>query len=339
MMHDFTTDQRPGFLQLATTLVPDAEALLPKIAGPHDSAAYADCGRKLFPIHTKDATILSAAYAKWASVELDEFTKSRLDQACEVFGVTLPDDGMPKSAAAEAAPYGLTVKDGSSESHHYPLHSGGAVAASSYELADDFFVHHKLPPSWYREAAREICKAASVLGVPDALLQPDVVAAGTEVLPDFEKAAAYAKARSFGHAPPEAVEIYEDLVKCASENPADLDAVMDTIYDLDRSIGIHYSSILPDPVAMFDGPLDADFQKAANAHVCIADVMVPAAEVSARFSAPALRPYVGADHLTKLSSVVALAKEGRGLDASAAMSALEPEVQTVFLQHLVQAAA
>lgn len=346
MITDFQTDHRPGFLKLAQVLIPDgAEAALQQSCddGKRHAAAFADSANRQFPIHTKEATALSAAYVKWAGLQLPEMVADRLKQACTAFDVQLPVEQEVKSAAAdEDTGYALMVKSGGETSRFYPMHTAGELVKSAYVLVDDFFLHKKLPASWYRDTAVALRKQASEFGVQSFMLPPDVVSAGDEdILPDFEKASAYAQLRSQSGAPPEAVAIYADLVKYAEEHPTETAGILDDIHDLDRTLGVRYnSSTLPDPVSMFYcGPKGSDMDKAANAHVLIKDVLVPVEEVCGRFDPQILRKFVGKSHMEKLGHVVDLAGKGEGMRASAVALQLEPEVQREFLTHLIQRAA
>lgn len=347
MMLDFTKDNAPHFVKAASSIMPDIAA---KIGDFRDVSqlhanAFADTTLRLHPIHTKEAAVLSAAYVALMDVPAAAHIRNRIKTACVEFGAgdyydALVTEEVTKSAAADEPAdeaFALVVKDGAVTHRHYPIDSSNAVQDSAFELVNDYYSRHKFPVSWFREAATNLMKAAAIHDVKSYELPEDVVRVGNDdTLPDFEKAASYAKMRVAAGAPSDAVEIYSELVKYAQEHPDELEDVMDSVEDLDRNFGIRYGGVVPNPSDMFYcGNSNSEIEKAADAHVMVCDILVPVEEVTGRYEEKALRRTLGKSQMDKLAEVVKHASEGKGREASAVVAALPVEVQQEFMTHLL----
>lgn len=300
-MQDYTTSNNPKFLFFAELNhpFPDwvAASPIPKAADFEKmaSAAFADTSRRLLPINTKEAAFHSALDYM---AHIDQYAESvgeRIKEACEFFGII--DDVTPyaevfatkleKEAAAEAsAPGEFAISDviGGVQYQLLPLNDRTDVESSAMELAkmasEDriHFLH-------LRPAAQAVVRAAEQHGVSVPLI---VARVGAERTANLSKAASLISNRaSFtGLSGDEAAQLqaqYDAVVKSAAEGAIDAEecvrqiAAIDHIARLDYSFRKQSNVLLPSEI-VFCGPLVAEVEKAARAHVSVGDVLIPLSE-------------------------------------------------------------
>ena len=259
-----------------------AEALAaPDIKGLADTA-FADKARQ-YPMHTKEATYASAVAA--FGTGLGEPMLGRIKLAARMHGIEAEVAAaealfiQTKSAAVEPAAvpanFALQVETANGLESFYPVDGEYNLEKSARALLEDMN-SGKLPIDWARQAACAIVKAAEAGGTL-AYLPRRVLVLGEERLPDLEKAADLTAYRCtyLGH-PPGTRELYLDVVKSAAANPEDLDTYVQLYRDIDETLHVKYSSLVPHPYEVFYGGMKlAEVTKLASQVVMVSDVMVP----------------------------------------------------------------
>jgi hypothetical protein len=198
---DFTTDEALTFLHL----LKEASVLPTWVDGVHSSedvahlptTAFADTANRLFPIHGKSATFLSAVSAFVYGTETGPW-ESRLKAACHAYGITgevkaahealAKEDAIPEApekAQKIACALELTELPGGPATGYYPMHTNHAVETSLDKLAEDIH-HNRLPESYFSEAAEKLVKAAAEFGIREKQIPARVRELGEVRLPSPE---------------------------------------------------------------------------------------------------------------------------------------------------------
>lgn len=297
------------------------------------SAAFADAGRQ-YPCFDRASTYVSAVNLIAAGLQ-EEAVYASVKMAARVHGIEAD------VAAAEAAMLpqeetqvkqacALSVQlDESQTMELYPTGSLYDLEESARGLERDI-IDNRIPIDWAKEAAARIVEAAKSTGaeLPEAIIE-----LGTLRLADLEKAAkvdAY-RSRRLGLADEDA-ELYADLVKAAAADDDNLETIVALYRELDERLQVKYSSVIPNPYAVFYGGTSLEtIEKLASEVVVIDDTLVPLAVVAqvkgSRLKA-AFRKDT-ADELVSLSKATAS-------EASVKLARMTPEIRAEYLQLLLR---
>lgn len=297
-MKDHVGDQNPVYLFKAAEHValPDYVTQAPTLTQADllglPAFSFADRVGRLFPIHTKEATVMSAM-CFYGRQYTDPVIEAALEKAAHTHEVSgLLDQfravfqPLEKKASAPELRYALAYDDGSGPRYFYPITGETELLASARRLTKAAG-EARLPLKFVRSAAREMCKRASELGqLPERILPSEVVSLGEDRIVDFHMAKrAVALRREFAGLPEEALQLYDSTIDSAKEaysQGEDLQDFVDVIEMLDDTHSIKYSHLIQDPYQVFyAGPKVEDVVKFANQVVFVGDVAVPS-EVVAR---------------------------------------------------------
>lgn len=349
---DFTTDDSLPFL----LLLKEAGALpewLESVPEPQDvkdlpSVAFADTGRRMMPIHNKQACYLSAV----GSVVYDYPPGSwepRLIAACHHYGIgdlvkqahdiLAPEEYHGKQAAETekiAHALEIVVEPGQPAQQFYPIHNREAIEDSAMKMAADLQME-RLPGTWFAEAVDALVKAAESHGMPLTALPLDIRRMAEDRLPSPEYLSEQIERRAKqANLPDEVVEIYKEAALSTLEGESTaLDAAH--VWELaDRKFGIRLTDTLASPVSSFrSGMTRSRFEKMAGEVMSVAGVNVP-------FNQLTVLPneLVAAVLPTKVASVVLAAKAmPDGVKAAGHLAQLDEAQQLQVLEFLTESAS
>lgn len=304
MRYDYTTDTNgaifehayehgliPGFVKQSTRITADSVAEL-------HSRAFADERARLYPCHTKEATILSAVYSQAQGDDSLE-VREKIASVADAFGVRAEVDKVfdhfdrlaaEVRARQEAAKprfiqkFALTLRDPDGKEHNmYDISTAADTAVSIRQLDDDYRCG-RVPLPFMRKIACEVCEAAAMQDiscVPNTILKfadtrlPDYNA--TENLFALRRRAVGDEAMA-GYRR-ELAAMWDGMSKAASVDEAieAMDKAAAALCVLDVDNGVEYTTWQPDPyTCLFTGVSKSDFLKHAATHVHILGVAVPA---------------------------------------------------------------
>lgn len=299
---DFVKDRNPFPIYQADRMVglPDyvkqAAQISPGELDDMDSIAFADGAAREFPIHTKAATWLSAAYAAGTGLfdnpVVPGHIGERIKSAAAFHEITSDVDTLlaafashVKEAAAPEISYALSVDFGDhggalGVQNFYPLQDVYDIVKSARDMLNDL-EGGRLPVNYFRDASQELVKAARAESVNFDDIHPRVLAAGDERLPDYEHALLCADLRKNAGVDDEGLELYKAAALGAKHEPGEIARWVDLWLDLDSTYGVKYAQHQPNPYeAFFAGPQVPDLDKVASAVVVIESVMVPKAVIA-----------------------------------------------------------
>jgi len=191
-----------------------------------------------------------------------------------------------------------------------------------------------MPVSWFKSASVKIMQSADKFVMHPNDIIRDVREAGIDREADFEKAALFVQRRKLAGISPEALSIYQDIVKSASTEPEKLEEYMDLLHDMDRDHRIKYSSIQPNPCQLFyNGFSKQEIKRASIDNVIIGGVMVPGYEFN-RIKEDDMRMHMGQPHAEFVMDMCKTASVDAAM-ASEMAAELPPEIHRVVLAHLV----
>jgi hypothetical protein len=295
---DFVNDRNPKAIYLADHLVgmPDyvkaASWVQPEDVADLADIAFANSGKREFPIHDKQATWLSAAYMLGDLATYENSTAyGRVKAAAVYHGIDADVAALEQAMAAHnkaaseiATPqaYALTVDftkvaevADQGIRNFYPLQDSYDVMNSARDMLNDFD-RGNLPLDYLRSAAQELIKAAAHYGVEASDILPRVRAHGELRFPDFEHALTCVGLRKAAGVDDEGLELYKEAALGARDEPEDFNKWIDLWLDLDSTYGIKYARHQPTPYeAFFCGEAVPDLNKLASEVVVIEGVMVP----------------------------------------------------------------
>jgi hypothetical protein len=293
-MHDFVTDQNPVPIYEAAEIgLPEyakVEVITPESLEHLPSSAFADTGKRLFPLHNKAAAFLSAVYFNGKQMT-DKGIDTRIRRAVDLFKIKADVEKFAgaqrqKQASNPEGRFALSIAgvpspEGAKQANYYPMNNYGDVVRSAEQLSLEYATN-QIPCEWYHTAARELVKAAREFSVPNTEIPGNVLLDGEPRYPDFEYAAAMANLRKEAAGiTNEALEMYHEVVKAAAadyeENPEGLDSWVNLWVDLDRTNGVHYSRLVADPYRSFyaGGQPVIEIEKMSRELVSVADVFIP----------------------------------------------------------------
>ena len=306
--YDFTTDNTGAIFEYADEngLIPDFVKQSSHI-GPDDVAefhdrAFADEDARLYPCHTKEATILSAVYSQ-AQGDDTPGVREKIASAAAAFGVSGEVDAVFKhydtlaekvAAKAEAdrpkimQKFALTLTDEDGTEHNmYDISTRADTLVSIRHLGEDYDAG-RIPPHFMRKVATEVCSAAAEQGV--YYVPQFIVKYATSVLPDYDATQTMLATRgdilekgAFADYVGVVDTMFDAIEKAASAGQAmnAVDTAMGRLCALDLDNGIvSYSSRTPDPYDILcTGTRQVDLMKDAASHVWVCDIPVPVSDL------------------------------------------------------------
>jgi hypothetical protein len=299
-MRDHVDDANPLYLYKAaeTITLPDFVLQAPMLSGADVSdlheRAFADSAGRMFPLHTKEATVMSAM-AYFGQGGKDAHVQARIRAAAGQHGVLDLEqeiercfEPVVKAASAPSDPrYALRLnrEDGPPQ-YFYPIDSETELTQSARFLTKDAS-ENRLPLSFVRAAAQEIVKRANELGLSIEHTIPVAVRnLGEDRIPDFEVAKAAAFRRlEFGGVPQEGYQILIDTVDAAKEahaNGEDLEDFITVWRMVDDGAQVKYSALIKDPYQSFYAGVTRDeVIKFARSIVFVGETPIPCEVIGA----------------------------------------------------------
>jgi len=306
--------------------------------------------KRLWPMHTKAATLMSAAsfYSKKLKLpEVEQALKmaaqahdieSDVARVLEIFSTA-----GEKTAGVSSPHYALFVDTGGgSISAVYPCEFPGDLLKSARQLPGDL-ANGRLSKSFARDAAQALMKRAAELKLSPQDLPESTQALARVRTPNFDIAMCAVDARvKYAGINAEAEDVYRGLVESAKEayhNDTDpLADFIEVFEDLDTTYGVKYSALVQDPHDSFYSGDSMDLVvKYANEVVFVGDQPVPS-EVVARVGQLDHTPA----RFSKASSTVVLEAAALAVDnpakATMKLAALNSDEQEALLQLALEAA-
>jgi hypothetical protein len=300
MDKDFVRDQNPTPIYHADSIqgmpqyVKEAKFLTVEDIESLHSAAFADRVKRLHPIHTKVAALLSGVYLAGKGVT-EGPVWDNVKSACDFYNVS-EDLGklvatftqVKEAHQVEEKPeaWAVHVKwNEEQEGHYYPINTAAEIKEAAVALDQDFN-RNRIPLELFRAGAINVVKAAKVHGVSMLELPRVISDVGILRLPNLEYADTMLYTRKAAGVPDEGIEVYKlciDMAKEAGTDEAVAKAV-DFWKDLDEQHGLSYrkqanGAQLPTPYDCFyTGMTVEELEKTAQAHVVLHGVMVPVAD-------------------------------------------------------------
>jgi len=287
--------------------------------------AFADPGRRMFPLHTKAACWLSMAHllGEGGDPELEAV----LEKTAALHGIAediaaLRGAFAPAKEASDAVafePHALEVdfggEGGLGKTAIYPIGSAGGIVGSAKQMDRDL-AEGRLRPHLFRKAAAALVQAAKEHDVTRDDIVNSVWDAGVVRLPDFDTAREVANMRKFAGLGDDDVALYADIVSGAEEEfgkagsdeegRACLDKWIELWDKLDAELGVKYARLTPEPhLAFFSGPEDEHIAKLAAEVVLLDGILVPKADLLAVPEAGWVK------HLGKSAAAIVIEAQGR----------------------------
>lgn len=338
--HDFLSDQNPRTLVrgvlAGVTLPAYAEGDWPTASELQGlkSAAFADPANRLHPIHTKQATFMSALYASSVEGGVADAVVENIRKAASVHSIAGDVDPLldqlqqNKQASGESTADLYAFRDG--EKAFYPLGTQFDLEKSATSIASD--IHYQLLPVRHvRTACEALIKRAQALACPLDSLPDAVVRMGMRLQPHLEPLRKQADWRERLTQEPlykAAVELYaadrteENLCECA-----------EAWHQLDRIHGVKASNINLSVLDCWCSGVTEEEVKAASRHTLwFGDDSVPAG-VLTTVPRDTLGSWFGAGTREKMAAIHAVANVNGG-DASDMLDRLSSDERAVLAGHL-----
>lgn len=360
---DFITDHNPTsiYQALSSEACPDyvleSECLTQEKTASLSRTAFAVPDKRMFPVHNKAATFLSAAYFFGSGFD-DPEVEENIKRAAESHGIESDLDNLyslfttttPKQASDSSQPtYAVSVEFGPDDvQNFYPIHNALAIEASAEQIEKDAN-EGRLPLELKRQACLSLMKAASNNSQVDVETLPSgVVSMGTPRIPDFDKMKMAADLRgAICKLAEEEKSLLSDLVTGAEEEYTktasieERDAAMEKwaelILNFDRRNEITYGGYIEDPYkALFSGPSDQDIQKMARENVDVLGALVPRLAFS-KIADESVRREFTEENAEQILAVKEAASRD-GMEATGKLEGLSSGVQRELLQLLVSEA-
>ena len=196
---DFVKDQNPKPIYLADSLVglpeyvKDASQIMPEDVKDLADAAFGNPGLREFPVHTKEATWLSAAYAmgsgQWqADLHLEQTIRKAaalheidadLQKLEDAFAAQHKQASTPESRFALSVDFGGAA--GLGLQHFYAINDPYQICKSARDMTNDL-ADSRLRIEFFRPAAVELIKAARSFSMDLEDIHPQVRCVGEDRL-------------------------------------------------------------------------------------------------------------------------------------------------------------
>lgn len=307
-LQDFVTDNNPTAVFHADREIgiPDyvksAEVITSESLEEYSAAGFADKVNRRFPVFSKAATWLSAAYflgnklddaAVLGSIKAAAASFDMEDDMKQLEGLFSP---LEKQASEPAVKYALTTDFGGAfgrdVQNFYPIHDFGSVIGSSELMLKDAG-EEALPLEFLRVAAVNLLKAADEHGVPVEELHPKLQKLGTLRMPNFAGPMhAMYERKKYAGLPEAELQEYKDITEGAEaefakqafesmeETILSVDKWVDLWCELDREKNVKYATVTNPYEAFYQGITVAEFDKQAAENFFIGDIMVPTFELN-----------------------------------------------------------
>tara|TARA_B100002019_G_C21270555_1_gene601984 strand:- start:638 stop:1693 length:1056 start_codon:yes stop_codon:yes gene_type:complete len=349
---DFINDNNPKNINYVKSLLGELPAYVkqanyterPRIA----RGSFANSVDRELPMHDAEHTFLSYAYLKAANAGGKLSTKetgfeSKLKQASQMHGNTedldkvdsvISEDLDKKKTASAKKNFALIIdfeKEGGLK-YYYPTNDRVNVEKSARDLCTD---ERKMPIEAFRTAANNIVKRARELNMPDSSLPQKILRTGAdrEFNEKIANFAAKQRAKKYGE---DAGAIYYDIVKSASQDKQNLDNYINLFLDMDRINKVAYNKNMLNPYeAFYSGVENSEIEKAAEAHVLINEAPVPLDDFN-KIASEVVEKNFNEKEAKILSPIVDAAKEDGGVSATLKVMAVDKDLQSRFLQALVE---
>lgn len=362
MNTDFLNDKTGAVLNYAfdNNLLPEfvkqaSMEELHNVEGLIDSA-FADNYNRVYPCHTKEATVLSALYAA-ANRDSNPKVKENIEKLASAFQVTDEVNAIFNHFNGEFEKYAsiqkeepmqkfaLYLEDSDGLTGYYDISDKENTLVSIKHLEQDY-IAGGVQPHHMRKIASAIKLAAQDYDVADAYIPSIIKKYATAKLPDSNVAYELISLRNVDE---DGMNNYRNvIIKMASditESNMEYDTIVDIadkaaedIFALDQHYGIKYASDQPDPYeVIYTGPTMEEINKFASEHVRIADIPVPVVDfvnlsddtITAKFSKKAAEVILEVKN--NLNGSASLEKTA---SAQTALESLSDDVRTVLLQTL-----
>ena len=352
---DHVTDNNPAFLFWADSVgdgLPDfvkAASITPaeECANLH-SCFFADINNRRNPIHTKAATVLSAAWMLHNGETGDNFRRLK-DAAC-FHGVDHIVDELEhsntlshaKEASTLVAALELPVRAGEEAVGFYPIGTAHDIAESASAISKDR-ANGSLPLELYKKACVALVERAEKLGMPMGEICRGVRRDGEAKAPDTrwfaEQVGMRKKAAAVWNADTQAeadrIAAGAGAEEFSIDDPKYFDRFnkwAEELLALDRRSGVSYHGTIEDPFsAMFSGVPMGDLRKAAASTLDILGAKVPLDALKA-VPETALSHHLPA---TVAETVRGWRKQASARDIAGELSALSEDHREVLLELMV----
>jgi len=338
---DFISDNNPKHLKQVEAMLggfPEyvKDAYSPtrseECRGLHKSA-FATPSAREYPINSKDNVFLGYAYAKSAGAP--ERTLENLKSAAKRLDVDLGpiDDCFKKEAGGvNEDDYALVVDLGEGEQHAlYPIKSAFDILDSANQLTREF---GSIPLHAFRKAALAITKAAAKFDMVSQL--PKRVrhtGANRQFNPKSASRFAALRRDKYGD---KAGDIYDDIVKAASEDPEQAEDFAKLAADMDEFNNVVYTQHVSNPYESFFTGHDIDeLKKAAESLVVVSGTAIPMDDFVETATQKLATDFRKADRAI-LDPIVKAAKSDGGIITSGRLDELDESLQARFLHSLAE---
>lgn len=216
--------------------------------------------------------------------------------------------------------------------YYYPINDRENIEKSAKDLCLD---ERKMPLEAFRTAANNIVKRAKEINIPKSSLPSKILRTGAdrEFNNKIANFAAKQRSKKYGE---DAGVIYYDIVKSASEDKQNLDNYINLFLDMDRINKVAYNKNMLNPYeAFYSGVENSEIEKAAEAHVLINEAPVPLDDFN-KMANDVVAKNFNEKEAKILSPIVAAAKEDGGVSATLKVMAVDKDLQSRFLQALVE---
>lgn len=349
---DFINDNNPKNINYVKSLLGELPVYVkkanytekPRIA----RGSFANSVDKELPMHDAEHTFLSYAYLKSANLGKKLSSKqvvfeSKLKQAAQMHGnvedldkvdALIKKDLDDKKTASAKKNFALIIdfeKEGGLK-YYYPINDRANIEKSARDLCSD---ERKMPIEAFRTASNNIIKRARELNIPDSSLPNKVLRTGAdrEFNEKIANFAAKQRAKKYGE---DAGAIYYDIVKSASQDKQNLDNYINLFLDMDRINKVAYNKNMLNPYeAFYSGVENSEIEKAAEAHVLINEAPVPLDDFN-KIASEVVEKNFNEKEAKILSPIVSAAQEEGGVSATLKVMAVDKDLQSRFLQALVE---
>lgn len=304
MNTDFLNDKTGAILNYAfdNELLPEfvKEASMDEIQDVQDlnDKAFADQVNRLFPCHTKEATVLSALYIA-ANHEQDEEVLNNLNKVASVFEVSDEvnnifnhfNEAFEKVASDNTEEfiekYALYLEDDENTKGYYNISTKEDTLLSIKHLHEDFMAGG-VQPHHMRKLACVVNQAAKDFNIVPEYIPSVITKYATAKMPDANVAYQLIELRDNGRVD---MNRYKEVIVKMANDLADSDMELDTmqtiadnaaeqLYCLDEEYNIKYASDQPNPYeVIYNGPTIEHIEKFAAEHVYISDIPVPVVDI------------------------------------------------------------
>lgn len=338
--HDFTSDQNPRTLVrgvlAGATLPAYAEGDYPTASELHElkAAAFADPAKRLHPVHTKQATFMSALYVANVDADVPEAVVDNLRKAASVHDITQDVEPLllqlqqNKKASTQNTTDIYALRDG--DKAFYPLGTQFDLEKSAASIASDIRFQ-LLPVRHVRSACEALVKRARDMRYPLDDLPPDILRYGIRIQPSLETLYKQAEWRERLTQEPlykQAVDVY---AKTLDENT--LCECAEAWHQLDDMHQVKAGNLTPPVLTCWcSGVTEEEVKEASRHTLWFGSEAVPSG-VLTTVPLDTLKSWFGAETQEKMAAIHKAA-QSHGFEASDLLDALSSDERAVLAGHL-----